>query len=175
MDTYFPKPRFACFEKMVIHGVEFNGMKYIQLFMVIYLTTIFTGCANQVQHNNPSTIGSSIDIFDKTTEWTYPYSAPEVKSNRIRSAIDSITNGMAYSNVLCALGTPDVINDLRQPFFGLSPSEDGFLVRYRSAVTYRLLYYLSKNGESANINDKWISVYLSRDGENVFTKLKNNI
>ena len=27
--------------------------------------------ANQVQHNNPSTIGSLIDVFDKTTEWVW--------------------------------------------------------------------------------------------------------
>ena len=150
-------------------------MSFMKIVLTSILTTFMAGCANQAQSPDDTANRQTIETFNKTTEWTYPYVAPKEKTEKILSGMVSIDKKMSYADVVSILGEPDVINDLRQQCFGLSPVEDGFLMRYRSAISYRVLYYLSKDGKLENLNDKWLSVYLASDGKTILTTLRNNI
>lgn len=104
-----------------------------------------------------------------------PYKASKEKSEIILSKIDKLERLMSYNKVLSILGKPDTVTDIRKSFYGLSPKEDDFFMKYRRLVSYRAIWYLSKENRGANLSDKWISIYLEPDEKTVFYVLKNNI
>jgi len=85
----------------------------------------------------------------------------------------SLKKGMSLDEVKAVMGEPTQVDDLQQGFAGLSPTEDGFLVRNRSKLSKRAVWYLKKNGQSPNLNDVWFSVYFGRADDKLVAKLSN--
>jgi len=104
-----------------------------------------------------------------------PYDAEAEKIKRIYDGIPAIKPHMTYAEAVAKLGAPDAVYDLRKAFFGLSPQEDGFLMRYRSGFSFRVVWYLSKHGTSPNLHDKWFALYIATDEKTLLARLANNI
>ena len=142
------------------------------LFNVV-LTLILLVCTGLGVQNKSSDI--TIKPFDDTEKWTLPYDAEAEKIKRIHDGIPAIKPHMTYSEAVAKLGAPDAVYDLRKAFFGLSPQEDGFLMRYRNDFSFRVVWYLSKHGTSPNLNDKWLALYIGADEKTLLARLANNI
>ena len=80
---------------------------------------------------------------------------------------------MSLDEVTAVMGKPTQVDDLQQGVAGLSPTEDGFLVRNRAKLSKRAVWYLKKNGQSPNLNDAWFSVYFGRADDKLVAKLSN--
>ncbi len=143
-------------------------MIYKILTILISFLTLFSACST-----NFSTI-FPISTYH-TPSWKLPYTASTEKSENILSNIDKVHRMMNYREVLSLLGKPDSVTDTRKAFYGLSPEEDGFFMKYRRLISYRALWYLSKENKGANLSDKWIAIYLETNEKTVFYVLKNNI
>jgi hypothetical protein len=117
----------------------------------------------------------SIKPFDNTEKWELPYDADADKSKRILDGIPTVRPHMTYAEAVAKLGAPDAAYDLRKAFFGLSPQEDGMLVRYRSSFSFRVIWYLSKKGKSPNLSDRWFALYLAADEKAVLARMASNI
>jgi len=120
-------------------------------------------------------LDQSIRPFDTTEKWTTPYEADAEKIKRIHDGIPAIKPHVTYAEATAKLGAPDAVYDLRKPFFGLSPQEDGLLMRYRTRFSFRLIWYLSKNGSSPNLKDKWFALYVGTDEKTLLARMANNI
>jgi hypothetical protein len=94
---------------------------------------------------------------------------------RIKDSIPAIKPNMTYTEAVTKLGAPDAVYDLRKSFFGLSPQEDGMLMHNRSKFSFRAIWYLSKRGNSPNLNDKWFALYIGIDERTVLTRFANNV
>ena len=117
----------------------------------------------------------SIRSFDNTEKWITPYEAQAAKIKTVHDGIAAIKKNMTYREAVTRMGAPDAVYDLRKAFFGLSPEEDGMMMRYRGNLSFRAIWYLSKRGNSANLNDKWFALYIGNDEKTVLTRLANNI
>ena len=141
--------------------------------VVVFLALTLFLCTGWGGQNKSS--DDTIKPFDDTTKWAIPYDADHEKVKRIHDGIPAIKPHMTYHDAVVKLGAPDAVYDLRKPFFGLSPQEDGFLMRYRSRLSFRVLWYLSKHTASPNLNDKWFALYLATDEKTLLARLANNI
>jgi hypothetical protein len=130
-------------------------------------------CPGFGDQNKPS--DESIKPFDNTEKWAAPYEAQADKNKKILDGIPAIKPNMTYSEAVTKIGAPDAVYDLRKAFLGLSPQEDGMLIRNRSKFSYRAIWYLSKRGNSPNLNDKWFAVYIGIDEKTVLTRFANNV
>ena len=146
-----------------------GSLKLVTTFLpLILLVCIGFGAQNK-------SLDAPIKPFDNTVKWDLPYEAPADKSKRIHDGIPAAKPHMAYSEAVAKLGAPDAVYDLRKDFFGLSPMEDGLMMRYRSSFSFRLIWYLSKAGTAPNLKDKWFALYLATDEKTVLARMANNI
>lgn len=148
-------------------------MRNCSRLVSVVLALILLVCTGFSGQNKSSDV--TIKPFDDTEKWTMPYDAEAEKIKRIHDGIPAIKPRMTYSEAVAKLGSPDAVYDLRKAFFGLSPKEDGFLMRYRSDFSFRVVWYLSKQGTSPNLNDKWLALYIATDGKTLLARLGNNI
>lgn len=146
-----------------------NHLKSSETFLAL-IVLLCAGFGGQ-----KSSLDQSIKPFDNTTKWTRPYEADAEKIKKIHDGIPALKPHMTYAEATAKLDAPDAVYDLRKPFFGLSPQEDGLLVRYRSSFSFRLIWYLSKNGSSPNLKDKWFALYIGTDEKTVLARMANNI
>ncbi len=143
-------------------------MIYKILTILISALTLFSACSTNFPNILP------ISTY-RTPNWKLPYTASPEKSEIILENVDKIHRMMSYREVLLLIRKPDSITDTRKAFYGLAPKEDGFFMKYRRLISYRAIWYLSKENKGANLSDKWISIYLETDEKTVFYILKNNI
>jgi hypothetical protein len=146
-----------------------NSLKLFSVILAILLF-VYPGLSNQNKSAD-----ESIKAFDNTEKWITPYEAHADKSKKIQDGITAIKPNMTYTEAVTKLGAPDAVYDLRKAFFGLSPQEDGMLIRYRDNFSFRAIWYLSKTGESPNLNDKWFALYIGTDEKTVVTRLANKV
>src|SRR5690349_21576560 len=116
-------------------------MKIILLAMQMLLAL---SSISSAQSNTPT---QAIQPTNETKGWTYPYKADQDRTKKILDGAKSIKSKTTFEEVVNKLGKPDVIDDLRKSFMGLSPEEDSLLVGRRSQLSYRLIWYISKTGE----------------------------
>jgi hypothetical protein len=113
---------------------------------------------------------------DETKKWVYPYKANEERTKQILKATKLAEHFyLTLQEVMERLGKPDVIEDLRKKFNGLSPEEDKMMARNRDKLTFRAIWYISKQGTLPNLKDTWIAIYVGADERNVRELLANNI
>jgi hypothetical protein len=141
--------------------------------LTVVLALILLVCTGFGGQNKSSDV--TIRPFDDTEKWAMPYDAEAEKIKRIHDGIPAIKPHMTYPEAVAKLGAPDAVYDLREAFFGLSPQEDGFLMRYRSDFSFRVVWYLSKHGTSPNLNDKWFALYIATDEKTLLARLANKI
>lgn len=129
-----------------------------------------------------STVGQSrlstyrVQPVDETKKWSYPYKANDERSKQILKAAKLADNFyLTIQEVVEKLGRPDVVEDIRKKFNGLSPEEDQVMMRNRNKLTFRAIWYISKQGTLPNLKDTWIAVYVGTDERNVMELLANNI
>ena len=139
----------------------------------VFLASILLVCAGFGGQNKSS--DETIKPFDDTEKWATPYDAEAEKIKRIHDGIPAIKPHMTYPEAVAKLGAPDAVYDLRKAFLGLSPQEDGFLMRYRNSFSFRVVWYLSKHGTRPNLNDKWFALYIATDEKTLLARLANNI
>jgi hypothetical protein len=117
-----------------------------------------------------------IQPVDETKKWSYPYNANEERSRQILKAAKLADNFyLTIQDVIKQLGKPDVVEDVRKKFNGLSPEEDRMMERNRNKLNFRAIWYISKQGTVPNLKDSWIAVYVGRDEKNIMELLANNI
>ena len=114
-------------------------MKNIILVMQMLLLALISISSAQ---SNPPT--KSLQPTNETKGWAYPYKAGQERAKKILDGAKSIKSKVTFEEVVNKLGQPDVIDDLRKSFMGLSPDEDSLLVGSRSQLSYRLIWYISK-------------------------------
>lgn len=116
---------------------------------------------------------------DSTAKWTYPYTAPDHREKHIRDGIRIVLKdrrGTSVSKFVDVLGPADQVDDLRKGFEGMSVEEDGMLSRYRPYLSYRLVWYITKQGATGHSsNDVWFAAYVGNGGDGVFKVVANNI
>jgi len=116
-----------------------------------------------------------IQPTSETKEWTYPYKANQERAKKILEGAKLIKSEVTFQDVMDKLGKPDVIDDLRKSFNGLSPDEDGMLMGSRSRLSYRMVWYITKQGTLPNLKDIWVAAYVGTDEKTVMGLLGNNI
>ena len=116
-----------------------------------------------------------ISARNSTVGWHFPYKASAERSAKIAEGEKLLKAPVPYKDVIKLLGEPDTVTDLRGHFFGLSHSEDGFLVSNRRRLTWRAVWYLEKVDSAENVNNRWIAVYLGRNGTTVVKILRESI
>jgi hypothetical protein len=129
-----------------------------------------------------STLGQSrlstyrVQPVDETKKWSYPYKANDERSNQILKVAKLVNDfHLTIQEVIDKLGKPDVVEDVRKKFNGLSPEEDQMMMRNRNKLSFRAIWYISKQGTLPNLKDTWIAVYVGTDERNVMELLANNI
>jgi hypothetical protein len=150
-----------------------NHLKLVGVILMIMLF-VCLGFHNPNQ-SAAETQPDSIKPFDNTEKWATPYEAPADKVKKLQEGIQGVKLNMTYREVITKLGTPDTVDDLRKNFFGLSPQEDGMMMRYRNNFSYRAVWYFTKRGRNANLNDKWYALYVGTDEKTVLARMANNI
>jgi hypothetical protein len=145
-------------------------MKNMLLAMQMLLLALISISSAQ---SNPPT--KPIQPANETKGWTYPYKADQERTKKILDGAKSIKAKVTFEELVNKLGNPDVIDDLRKSFMGLSPDEDSLLVARRSQLSYRLIWYISKKGALPNLNDIWVTAYIGTDEKTVMGLLGNKI
>ncbi|HKE02648.1 MAG TPA: hypothetical protein VKE91_01240 [Blastocatellia bacterium] len=145
------------------------------LSLMFFFAPFAPNSSGQIQQQKAPDKADKIKPYDETEKWKYPYQATETRIKKIEDNLTAIKQNMTYAEVIEKLGAPDAVHDLRTGFFGLSPREDGMMMRYRGNFSYRAIWYWSKKSENANLNDKWFAVYLGQDEKTVLARLGNNI
>ena len=93
---------------------------------------------------------------------SFPYTAPQIRRERIVNNIEKIGVGSTNEEVVAALGEPDY----EQEMYPKEPN--------RPCIGYEFMYYLEKPEDLANeIHDKRIEAFFSPAGKT--TKIFSNI
>ena len=114
--------------------------------------------------------------IDKTKQWKLPYEVENKRANELHEGIMKLskqTGIVKVSDALKLLGSPDMVTDLEGPFAGLSPKEDGYLVAHRPEIKWRLVWFLRKKSNSANLNDTWIGIYTKNSSDEIVKVILN--
>jgi len=114
---------------------------------------------------------------DDTTQWSFPYRAPAEKEKRIRDGVEVLLKGergTPATKFVEVLGPPDQVTDLSKDFAGMSPNEDGMLMRYRQKLSHRLVWFISKkNKNTANLEDIWFAAYVEKGSDGILKIARN--
>ena len=139
--------------------------------MLVILTTVLFSTLEQ---SRVSTY--RVQPVDETKKWSYPYKASEERNKQILKVAKLVNNfHLTIQEVIDKLGKPDVVEDVRKKFNGLSPEEDQMMMRNRTILSVRAISSIRKQGTLPNLKDTWIAVYVGTDERNVMELLANNI
>ena len=135
------------------------------------------GCA-LILGISPVAKSADLNPHDSTSLWKYPYSAPNEKEERIRTGAALLLKekpGVPASRFIEVLGPADQVDDLAQRFQGMSPAEDGMLVRYRQYLSHRLVWYVAKQAGGHSLNDVWFAAYVENGDDKVVKVVSNGL
>ena len=136
------------------------------------LMPLLAAASIAVAQSQPST--KPIQPFNETKKWTYPYTANQERAKKIIEGA-LVKTRVPFQEVIDKLGNPDAVQDLRKPFEGLSRSEYDFVMEVRSKISYRMIWYVSKQGTRPHYKDIWLAVYVGTDEKTVVGALGANI
>lgn len=115
----------------------------------------------------------SLKPADKSATWPLPYEVSAQRATALRDGASKLAElhksqgAVHVSDAMNVFGAPDVITDLKKPFTGLSPKEDGFLTGHTAEVSTRLVWFIRKERKQPGINDAWIGAYIKRDTDEI--------